>query len=517
MDNHFEAIVIGSGIGGMSCASALAHFNKKVLVLEQHYVAGGMTHTFKRKDFIWDVGVHALGEMTDNRLPKKLFNWLSDNKLNMLPYGHPYETFIFNDGFKFEYPNSKDEFQKKLIETFPSEEDSIIKYLKLINIVGKLAKNHFAARLMPMWLEKLSSPILKRKLNPWINKTVKDVLDDLFKDQKLKAVLSGQWGYYGASPSEASFFIHALTTRHFWEGAYYPEGTSKTIAETFLASVIREGGEVKLKTQVEELILDGKTIKGVKTNKGDFYAPIVVSAANALATVNRLVPKEFQKDSWVKNINKLEQTPCHICLYLGFEGDIKELGATESNQWWCDSYDFEKTYWHINDQDELPPIIYTSFPSLKDPSHQLTNKDGIPLHTGEVVTFVPFEYFEKWKDTKVGRRGNDYKEFKKNIEERLLKHLKTKLPKLMEKCVYHELSTPLSTTHFCQAPKGAIYGLKPTPKRWNTLELRPKTPIKGLYMSGSDIGTLGVVGAMIGGIVTASKIDRRVASKLLGS
>ena len=89
----WDIIVIGSGIGGLTCASALAHQGKKVLVLEQHYVAGGMTHTFKRKGFLWDVGVHVLGEMTPDRLPGKLLDWLSDGNIQMESVGEVYDTF----------------------------------------------------------------------------------------------------------------------------------------------------------------------------------------------------------------------------------------------------------------------------------------------------------------------------------------------------------------------------------------------------------------------------------------
>lgn len=515
-NRHFDVIVIGSGMGGMACASALAHFGQKVLVLEQHYVAGGMTHTFKRKKFEWDVGVHALGEMGDNRLPGKLINWLSDGKVKMNAYGHPYETFIFPDGYKFEYPNSKEEFKENLIKDFPLEKEGITEFINLVNQVGKTAKKHFAARLAPLWFEKLTSPLIKREFNKWANKTLKEVLDSLFKDEKLKAVVSGQWGYYGSPPSRASFFIHAITLRHFWEGAYYPEGTSKVLAEHILSPVEQNGGEIKVKTSVESLLMDGKKAIGVKTNKGDYFAPTVVSAIGAIATMEHLIPENRQNDPWVKKISELDQTPCHLCLYLGFEGDIKSVGATESNQWWCETWDFEEGVWDVKKKDLKPPVIYVSFPSLKDPKHEGVSKEGKPLHTGEVVTFVPWEYFEEWKETKVGRRGDSYKEFKKDMEERIIAQMRKNLPELMDLCVYHELSTPLSTMQYCRPPKGAIYGLEPTPKRWNTLELRPETPIKGFYLSGADVGTLGVVGALIGGVLTASKIDKRVVSKMLG-
>ncbi|HTL11161.1 MAG TPA: FAD-dependent oxidoreductase, partial [Bdellovibrionota bacterium] len=153
------------------------------------------------------------------------------------------------------------------------------------------------------------------------------------------------------------------------------------------------------------------------------------------------------------------------------------------------------------------PVLYISFPSLKDPHH-----DAGPSirHTGEVVTFVPWAAFDKWRQTRRGLREKDYMAFKKDIEDRLVAQLKKHLPKYMAKAVFHEMSTPLSTTFFTRSYHGGIYGIEPTPSRFATLGLRPKTPVKGLYLTGSDVGTLGVVGAMVGGIVTAAAIEPKV-------
>jgi all-trans-retinol 13,14-reductase len=68
---------------------------------------------------------------------------------------------------------------------------------------------------------------------------------------------------------------------------------------------------------------------------------------------------------------------------------------------------------------------------------------------------------------------------------------------------YAELSTPLSTEHFTRAAAGAIYGIEPTPERFANRWLRPRTPVPGLFLSGSDVGTAGVIGAMLGGMLAA--------------
>ena len=88
-------------------------------------------------------------------------------------------------------------------------------------------------------------------------------------------------------------------------------------------------------------------------------------------------------------------------------------------------------------------------------------------------------------------------------------------PELMKLVKYYELSTPLSAQHFVRAHHGAIYGLEATPKRFNTPELRPSTPVRNFYLAGSDIGTLGVTGAMVGGVLAAATVKPQILGKLL--
>lgn len=511
MDNqkNWDVIVIGSGLGGMSCASSLARFGHKVLLLEQHFVAGGMTHTFNRAQFHWDVGVHCLGEMEENRSPYRLLQWLSQGKIKMNKYSDVYDTFYFPDGEKFELPASYQKFKDSLISRFKEEEEGILKYLDLVKKVGKGTKELFLTRSFPKWADTLFGSFFRKNFNQYSQVTTKEIMDRFFKDEKLKTLLCGQWGYYGAPPSDSSFFIHAVTVRHFWNGGYYPQGSSEVFAQEILKAV-KEKGQVLLKKSVKKLIVDKNRVTGVELDNGEqYFAPIVVSAIGAKATANRLIlpyQSEIKDLNWATSISKLKQSPCHVCLYIGYKGDIEKAGATASNQWFFETWDMEDTEWDVSKSDSIAPVLYVSFPSLKNPSHDQKSD----IHTGEVVTFVPYQYFEKWKESRVGRRGDDYKVFKKDLAERILKQFLSHRPDLKDKVVFSELSTPLSTEHYCRAPQGAIYGLYPDKKRFECLDLRPQTSIKGFYMAGSDVGTLGVVGAMYGGVLAAATIDRRI-------
>ena len=150
--------------------------------------------------------------------------------------------------------------------------------------------------------------------------------------------------------------------------------------------------------------------------------------------------------------------------------------------------------------------LYCSFPSLKDPRHDPGEKQR---HTGEVVTFVPYELFEKWEDSRWRKRGEDYEELKQRIHDAMLRQYFKLMPGLEKYLVYSELSTPISTHWFCRPMRGSIYGLEPTPERFENTALRPGSEIGNLFFSGCEVTTVGVMGAMMGGLLAAAAIDPR--------
>ncbi|MCA9638718.1 MAG: NAD(P)/FAD-dependent oxidoreductase, partial [Myxococcales bacterium] len=328
-------------------------------------------------------------------------------------------------------------------------------------------------------------------------------------DQRLKTVLAAQWGYHGAVPSRASFAIQALVTRHFVHGAYYPVGGSQEIARTLLGTVAAAGGWTRIRADVETILVERGAAVGVRLQGGEeLRARRVISAAGAIATGTKLIPPEARSAEWVRSIAGLRPAAAHVCLYLGFRGDIRRAGAGAANRWFYNTWDTEADAWRIGkgpeDRIDEAPILYCSFPSLKDPRHDPGPEER---HTGEVVTFVPWERFEPWLGTRWHRRGEDYDAYKARLQESLLEQFLAKMPGLRPLLDHVELSTPLSTDHFVRPARGSIYGIEPTPERFQNPYLRPRTPIRRLFMAGSDVATVGVIGAMMGGVLAAASAE----------
>lgn len=515
-DRRWDYIVIGSGMGGMTAAAFLAKLGKRVLVLEQHYVPGGFTHMFKRPGYKWDVGVHAVGEVTEHSLTGRLLHALTDGDLKWASLGPVYDEFHFPDGFRIDFPDSPAQFRDNLLDAFPDEREAIDGYLHLVRAVAKSMKSYYLARTASARVGQLTDRLFARKAQQYLTMCTKEVVDGLTDDERLRAIFTAQWGYYGSVPSRSSFAIQALVVKHFAHGGYYPVGGASRIAETLLGTVEKAGGWTAIRADVERIdVIDGKAQGVVLQDGRHVHADRVISAAGVASTVSRLLPSPYREDRWAREVDRLPAGPAHVCLYLGFEGDIREAGASGANKWFYETWDMEDDAWQVDPNAETLPdasVLYCSFPSLKDPEHDPGDRTR---HTGEIVTFVPYDVFTRWRDERWKKRGEEYEAFKERMTKQLLKQFFAHLPELEPMLTYAELSTPISTEHFVRPMRGSIYGLEPTVDRFENKWLRPRAPVEHLFFAGSEVATVGVIGAMMGGVLSVFSAEPVEAARYL--
>ena len=511
----WDYIVIGSGMGGMTSAALLAKLGHRVLVLEQHYVPGGFTHTFTRKGYRWDVGVHAVGEVTDRNMTGRLLTRLTDGNLKWASLGKTYEQFYYPDDFRIDFPDTREQFRENLIAAFPDQAPAIDRYLEEIKEVAGAMKPYYLAKALPNHLGSVGDMTLGRAAQKHLQRKTWDVIQELTNDPKLQSVLTAQWGYYGSPPRRSSFAMQALVVRHFWHGAYYPIGGSQQIANCLLKTVADAGGWTRIYADVEKILIRGGKAVGVRLNNGEeILGNKIISAAGVLSTIKRMLPYEYRDEDWAREISELAPAPAHVCLHLGLKGDIRKADASAANKWFYNTWNLDSESWDVSGDGPLKDaeILYCSFPSLKDPMHDPGPEQR---HTAEVVTFVPWETFEPWQGRKWKKRGAEYDALKKRMEDKLLDQFLKRMPQLKPMVDYVELSTPLSTDHFVRPVAGSIYGLEPTPKRFRDKWLRPNAPIKNLYFSGSEVSTVGVIGAMMGGVLAALAAEPVAAFRYL--
>jgi len=505
--SEFDVIVVGSGMGGMTTAAALSRMGRKVLLLEQAQTIGGLTHAFTRDGFSWDVGLHYCGTFGRDQLAGRILNWLSDGAIEFRSVGTVYDILHFPDGFQIPVARPAAAYKAELKEQFPDSASEIDAYFEALHSAEEAMYSLTAERAMPEPIRAAHRWWNSKRIERWCGRTTSEVISDLVTDPKLAAILWSQWGTYGGNPTEASFGFHALVIGHYLEGAYYPVGGAAAIAKGLVPVIESAGGSARAATPVTGILVeDGKAV-GVRTSFGEeFRAPVIVSAVGAGETVKRLLPPEVRQQDWATEIAAFKPSICHFQMFLGLEGDIAALGASRANHWYYDSWDSKDAIWSTAADDAIP-MLFVSFPTLKDPMHDPGPSNR---HTAEVLVWADWSSVARYAAEGTEALASEWADFKKGIESRLMECFAAKFPGLAPLVVFQELGTPLATASFTGHEKGAFYGLETTPRRILSDALSARTPVPGLFLTGQDVVSPGIAGALAGGLAGAAAIDPRV-------
>jgi all-trans-retinol 13,14-reductase len=506
----WDAIVIGSGLGGLTCAAMLARqARQRVLVLERHYTAGGFTHVFQRPGYDWDVGVHYVGDVhRPGHFLRRAFDYLSDGALAWEELGEVYDQILVA-GDSYDFVRGREGFRARMHDYFPAQRDAIDRYLEEVRAAVRASKRFFLEKTLPPVASRFVGGFLRRAAEPHARATVHEVLSRLTPDPLLRGVLAGQWGDYGLPPGQASFFMHALLVGHYLNGGSYPVGGSAQIAATILPGIERAGGAVVTSADVERVLVERGRAVGVRLAGGEeVRARHVISDAGRAITFGRLLsPDEASAAGHEPTLPGVEPSFGHVSLYVGLKKTAAELGLRRPNQWVYPHHDHDlNVARYIADPGAPLPVAYLSFPSAKDPDFERRHPGRATI---DVIGLVPWQWFRQWDGTPWKKRGQDYESFKAQLAARLREALLSRCPQIADHIDHAELSTPLSTKHFAGHPSGELYGLSHSPARFAARGLRTHTGVKDLYLTGADICTAGIGGALMGGLMTATVVGKR--------
>jgi len=505
LDERWDAIVIGSGIGGLTAAVLLgAHGGKRVLVVERHYEAGGFTHTFRRPGFDWDVGLHYIGQVQDERHSvRRAFDHVTGGQVKWQSMPEVYDRAIIA-GRRFDFTAGPNRFRASLKEWFPSEGRAIDRYFAAVRSANRASGLYYAEKAVPAPMATFAGGLMRAPCLRWARRTTREVLESFTRNQELIGVLTAQWGDYGLPPAESSFAAHATIAEHYFEGGSYPIGGAGVIASAMARQIEKHGGSLVTSAEVESILVENGRACGVRIAGGrELRAPLVVSDAGVANTFERLLPRDLAAVSALRmKLHSVAASSAHLSLYVGLSKSAEELGLAGTNLWIYPSFHHEANVARFGRDLSAPfPVVYISFPSAKDPefAHRHPGKSTI-----EAITLVSSDSFLPWADTRWKRRGGEYEALKQSLAGRLRAEIERQVPAAAD-CIEHaELSTPLTTRHFMNYQHGEIYGVSATPARYALRELGARTPIRELYLTGQDVTTLGVVGALFGGVVSAS-------------
>jgi all-trans-retinol 13,14-reductase len=516
----FDAILIGSGMGALTVASILARCrNQRVLVVEKHFQAGGFSHEFSRGPFHWNVGLHEVGDMNPGSVVRRIFDLIVDRQVDWTRVADPYDRFFYPE-LTFDFVSSAIRLQETLISQFPHEERGIRMYLKQVRRAALGYKALIFRRNGSRWLRGLDHLAEFIRPTDW-QQTTSEVLNALFRDPALKSLLASHWCYYGLPPSLSPFPLHALVVDHYLNGAYYPKGGAGTIAKAVQDIVKSRNGQFLIGHAVKEILLkDGRAV-GIRTCRNsqssetaEYLAPVVVSDAGSATTYLDLIADTHAVPFRSELQQFVNQTPhlSHVAVYLGLTRNPSSLGFSATTCCFFEEPD-HNTVWHQLQGGAFPfppQIVFLTFPTLKSGEAAADTR-----HTGCMIAPMPYACFEPWKTQPWRRRDQQYQELKEALAQAMIGRVDRSFPGFREIVEYCEVSTPLTTENFTGHRFGAIYGLPCVATRFQesaSAWTSPRSHIPGLYLTGADVFSPGIVGAMAGGIIALSHLPNGLSS-----
>ncbi|MEY4949564.1 MAG: hypothetical protein RL698_1775 [Pseudomonadota bacterium] len=511
----FDAIVIGSGEGGLTAALALARAGRRVIVFEQHYLPGGYSQSFELEGFRFSPGVHYVGALGPGKSLRAIYEGLGvANDLVFLEIDPTGYDRVFAGEGRFDIPAGKEVFAEKLRRAFPAETAGIDRYFevvtRLIDEMAWVAPVHGVLDAAEMALHMPTT--LRHGIEP-----LGRFLDSCTKDPFLRAVLSIQSGDHGMAPSRAPTSLHAGLQGYYFDGGCYPRGGAHAIPETFVRHVESHGGKVELATRVERILVeDGRAI-GVRLADGrEVRADIVVSNADPGVTWGQLVEPEHLGFFLRRRVERLHWSVSTLSLFMAVEMDLRAAGLDSGNVWWSRTTDVDAAYEYAERAalagDEPIEGLFFNVTTLKDPS---LRRDGI--HTVEAIAIAGPGPFGRWRETPRGGRGTEYADLKAALAERILDAVETFVPGLRDRVVFKALSTPLTNMHFLNATGGGIYGTEKTVGNLGPFSFPVKTHLDGLFQCGASTIAPGINGVTNSGLDAAAAALDCPREHLLGA
>ena len=419
-----------------------------------------------------------------------------------------FERFVY-PGLTFAVPSDPSRYEARLIERFPDEAGAIRRYFRDLRSVARWTILGIQQQMAPAPLACLIAQY-RRLGAAEATQTTGAYLARHFSSPLLKSLLASQWGDYGVPPKQSAFAIHALVAGSYFDGAWFPQGGAGQIARTFEQGIETSAGAIKVCQEVMQIVTSGGRAIGVKAidqSGADpvevaYHAPVIISNVGAQLTYQRLLPVDGEIGRRTAKaralLNSLVGGLSAVNLYVRLKEPVSTLGVQGENYWINTELDHDDVEAHTAMVlAGEPRHAYLSFPSAKSGDER--------FHTAEIIAMVQADAFKAWCGTSSGNRGRDYAELKERIAQGLLRLADTAVPGFSALVRYSELSTPLTVEHFTSRLDGCFYGLPATPKKYRSAGFSARTPIDGLYLSGSDVASLGIVGAMMGGAAAASQ------------
>jgi len=477
MGKSSDCIIIGAGIGGLTAASLLAQKGYKVKVFEKQRTFGGYAQNFKRRDFTFDASLHSISSPDASaQLSELLSNCGVLDKIEFIR--HKYIFRLIAPDLDIRIQNADiDGLVDQLVPFFPQERSGMRSLLTEIKKAHDSVLRMDKSRL-PGILNIILFPFLYPKLVKYDRATVEQVMTRFISDKKLIAALSSLWSFFGLPPKRLSFsyfffpFIDYLTN-----GGCAIKGGSENLTRAFVESIENNGGEVFVNSGVEEILVSGKKVTGVRTAHGEFLSSNIISNISPMTTMELAGNGHFKK-KYISSVHDQKLAISGIQIYMGLDCTLGSLGIDPDDYLinMSDTYDLEDQYQKCLENDFENAgggFGITCFSNL-DKSMAPDGKATLSLFSlagGKKW----FEYDE-----------TTYRQKKKEVTELLIKKAERLVPGLSDHIEVLETATPRTLWRYTGNPEGTFHGFEQSVTQAGVLRrFSRKYPLKGLYQVGA--------------------------------
>ena len=453
-----KVIIIGSGLGGLTCGFILQKNGYDVTVLEQGHQIGGCLQCFSRQGVKFETGMHFIGSAAEGQTMNRLMNFLCLTDVELSPLDPKGYDTIALAGEIFRFPNGRDAFVEQMSSYFPKEKDNLKHYIDLVARIASAST-----------LNSLTSEERDLAMNTeYQTRSINDVLEGLFRDEMLRNVLVGNLPLYAAERDKTPFAQHAFIMDFYNQSAFRVVGGSDVIAHSLARSIKEMGGQVLTDKRACRIRCNETQATGVETADECFFpADYVVSTVHP-ARLLELLDTKLIRPAFRSRLSNIPNTTGCFTLH-------------SSSPWDSDRHDY--LYMHHCHRDKARFA-----------------KSGV------VLSYMKMDEVARWQGTYVGHRGTDYEAFKHEHAEQLIQDVERHHPGFTAAIDTYYTSTPLTYLDYTGTENGSMYGVAKDIHLGPAGRVPYRTKVPNLFLAGQNVNSHGMMGVLVGTIVTCSEL-----------
>lgn len=485
MRDKKRVIIIGSGLGGLTCGVFLAKNGYSVTVLEQGHQIGGCLQCFSRHGAKFETGMHFIGSASENQTLGKLFRYMEiADRVRLSPLDAAAYDIVEIGGDCFNCASGREPFIEQMAQYFPRERDNLVNYYDTVEKVATASSIHSLR-----YAESDQAVNTEYQL-----RSIDDVIESTVSDQLLANVLVGNLSLYAAQRGKTPFATHAFIRDFYGQSAYRVVGGSDTVAVALREVIERYGGQVLTNSKATHIVCDESRATAVEVNGERLLsADVVISDMHPKRTLD-ILDSPLIRPAFRRRIAAMPQTVGVFSVYIHFkENTVPYLNSNYyayngTTPWGCETYD----------DDTWPKgFLYM---------HHCHEANARYARAGVVLSYMAYDEVARWAGTTVGHRGRDYETFKRRKAERLLVELERRWPGIVTNIEHYYTSTPLTYQDYTGTERGSMYGVAKDIGLGVAGRIPQRTKVPNVLLTGQNINSHGMLGVMVGTIVTCSEL-----------